>query len=360
MTRPTYIEIDLAAIRSNLAVAKSKAPQSKLLACVKANAYGHGAKQVATALQKDADLFGLASLSEALELRDAGIDTPSLLLEGCFDSAEWLEASQQNFSGVIHNRNQLETFLNLPLFNPMDIWLKLDSGMHRLGFDQEDYLQAYEQLSQSRNCASITLMSHFACSEELDNPFNDQQLKTFNKATSNLAAPRSMANSAAILTRTDTHFDWIRPGYMLYGNSPMSGESPADRGLMHAMGLYSEIISVRSIATGEGVGYNHAWRADKPSRIAVVAIGYGDGYPRNARNGSPVLVDGQEACTVGHIAMDMMLLDITQLADTGVGSKVELWGPNLPASKVAEHSGMSGYELITRLTARLPRRYLPE
>lgn len=360
MARPSYLEINLTAIRSNLSIAKGHAPNSKVLACVKADAYGHGAKEVASALQENADMFGLASLSEALELRDSGIDTPTLLLEGCFDSAEWLEACEQHCRAVIHNQHQLEIFLDLSLHEPMDIWLKLDSGMHRLGFDPNRYLQAYEALSQSPNCRSVTLMSHFACSEELDNPFNDQQLKVFTETTSSLATARSLANSAAILTRPDTHFDWIRPGYMLYGNSPMLGESPADRNLTHAMGLYSEVISVRSIAVGEGVGYNQTWRAAKPSVIAVVAIGYGDGYPRNAKNSSPVLIEGQEASTVGHIAMDMMLLDITHLSNIRVGSKVELWGPNLSASKVAEHSGMSGYELLTRLTPRLPRRYLSD
>lgn len=357
MTRPSYIEINLAAIRANLKAAKEMAPRSRAVACVKANAYGHGAVQVAGALEGSADLLGLACLDEALELREAGIHSPILLLEGCFDSSEWLTANQAGFAAVIHCQQQLQNFLSLQLPKPMQIWLKLDSGMHRLGFAPEDYLAAYQQLKESPQCSALTLMSHFACSEELKNPFTSRQLKTFEGTTQGLDAPRSLANSAAILTREDTHFDWIRPGFMLYGNSPMSGECPADRGLSHAMGLYSQVISIRNIASGEGVGYNHAWRAQRPSTIAVVAIGYGDGYPRNAKNGSPVLVDGKPACSVGHIAMDMMLIDITQLKNIEVGARVELWGPNLPASRVAEHSGMSGYELLTRLTARLPRRY---
>ena len=358
MTRPSYIEIDLKAIRSNFAAAKTLAPNSKVLACVKANAYGHGAVEVAKALDKRADMFGLASLEEALELRRAGVQTPPLLLEGCFTEEEWQWSSELGFSSVIHNPEQLDFFLRLKLPQPINIWLKLDSGMHRLGFDPDNYLQAYTELVQSEHCGKVTLMSHFACSEELDNPFNDQQLETFVSSTSNIKAKRSLANSAAILTRPDTHFDWVRPGYMLYGNSPMQGESPADRGLSHAMGLYTEVISLRSIEKGEGVGYNHAWHAKKPRKIAVVSIGYGDGYPRNAKNGSPVLVDGREAGTVGHVAMDMMLVDVTHLPDTKIGAKVELWGPNLPVSRVAEHSGMSGYELLTRLTTRLPRRYI--
>jgi alanine racemase len=358
MTRPSYIEINLPAIQSNLAVAKRLAPNAKVLACVKADAYGHGAVEVARSLQDSADLLGLACLDEALELKEFGINTPALLLEGCFDETEWRLASEQGFSSAIHNQNQLDTFLNSQLAKPVNIWLKMDSGMHRLGFDPNNYKAAYLALSQSKHCASLTLMSHFACSEELDNPFNNQQLETFLTTTQGLDGQCSMANSAAILTRPDTHLDWIRPGYMLYGNSPMAGESPFDRELTHAMSLCTEVISIRDIGAGEGVGYNHAWRADAPSRIAVAAIGYGDGYPRNAKNGSPVLVDGNSASTVGHIAMDMMLIDVSHLPNTRVGSKVELWGPDLPASKVAEHSGMSGYELLTRLTKRLPRRYL--
>ena len=359
MTRPSYLEIDLKAIQSNLGVAKKAAPKSKVLACVKANAYGHGSVEVATALDNSADMFGLASLEEALDLRRAGIKTPSLLLEGCFTEEEWQWSSELGISSVIHNKEQLDFFLSLKLAKPTSIWLKLDSGMHRLGFDPSEYSDAYQNLLQSDQCNSVTLMSHFACSEELNNPFNDQQLNTFLEASQGLEAARSLANSAAILTRTDTHFDWIRPGYMLYGNSPIPNESPKDRELTHAMGLYSQVISIRNIDAGEGIGYNQAWRSDKKSKIAVVAVGYGDGYPRNTKNGAPILVDGKMAYTVGNIAMDLMHIDITHLPEVKIGSKVELWGSNLPVSKVAEYSGLSGYELLTRLTARLPRHYSP-
>ena len=362
MTRPSYLEIDLKAIQSNLGVAKKAAPNSKVLACIKANAYGHGSTEVATALDDTADMFGVASLDEALELRRAGVTTTPLLLEGCFTEEEWQWSSELGFSAVIHNPEQLDCFLSLDLPKPINIWLKLDSGMHRLGFDPKDFIDAYEQLAQNDQCHSITLMSHFACSEEVENPFNTQQLESFLAATDELEAERSLANSAAILTRTDTHFDWVRPGYMLYGNSPMPNELPKDRKLTHAMGLYSQVISIRNIEAGEGIGYNHAWRADKASKIAVVAIGYGDGYPRNTKNGAPVLINGKPAHTVGHIAMDLLHIDVTHLdkagSKIGIGSKVELWGPNLPASQVAEHSGLSGYELLTRLTTRLPRRYI--
>ncbi|MBT5331480.1 MAG: alanine racemase [Porticoccaceae bacterium] len=358
MTRPSYIEVDLKAIRSNLDVAKKAAPNSKVVACVKANAYGHGAAEVAKALDGKVDLFGLACLEEAMELRQSGVETPPLLLEGCFTEEEWQWSSELGFSSVIHNKYQLEFFLSLKLPKPTSIWLKLDSGMHRLGFAPEDYQAAYDRLAQDEHSNSITLMSHFSCSEELKNPFNDQQLNTFVSSTEAIDAKRSLANSAAILTREDTHFDWIRPGYMLYGNSPMPGETPKDRGLSQAMGLYSEVLAIRTIAAGEAVGYNQAWRANKETTIAVVAVGYGDGYPRNVKNGTPVLVEGKEASTVGHVAMDMMLIDISHLPKTRIGAKVEIWGPNLSVSRVAEHSGMSGYELLTRLTTRLPRRYI--
>lgn len=358
MTRPSYIEIDLKAIQSNLSVAKNLAPRSKIVACVKANAYGHGAVEVSKAIGNSADLLGLACLEEALELRSSAIQAPCLLLEGCFDQDEWRTANEAGFSAVIHSPTQLEQFLGLALKEPMDIWLKLDSGMHRLGFAPAEYSLAYQQLEQSNNCRSIVLMSHFACSEELDNPFNDKQISVFSKSTSGLSGEKSIANSAAILTNPNTHLDWIRPGYMLYGNSPMQGEVPESRMLHPVMSFYSEVIALRHIGVGECVGYNHAWCADKPSTIAVVAVGYGDGYPRNAKNGTPVLIDGQPAATVGHIAMDMMLVDVTRMPNAQPGSKVELWGKELPVSRVAEHSGMSGYELLTRLTSRLPRSYI--
>ncbi len=358
MTRPSYLEIDLSAIQSNLSLVSSLAPNSKTVACVKADAYGHGAVAVAEVLQGKADLLGLASLEEAQQLKAAGIEAPMLLLEGCFDKSEWLEASQNNHSAVVHCQGQLEALLSLDLPNPISVWLKMDSGMHRLGFDPSQYADAHRQLQQSGKCKSIQLMSHFACSEELDNPFNDQQIQVFTDTLRGIEGQRSIANSAAILTRPDTHLDWVRPGYMLYGNSPMPGEVAESRKLHTAMSFYSEIISIRHIAAGEGVGYNHAWRAEHDSTIAVVAAGYGDGYPRNAKNGSPVLVDGQPAGTAGHIAMDMMLVNVTRMPNAQPGSKVELWGKELPVSRVAKHSGMSGYELLTRLTSRLPRRYI--
>jgi len=362
VSRPSYLQIDLSAVQSNLALVKSLAPNSKTIACVKANAYGHGAIEVSRAIENSnrssADLLGLASLEEAQELSAAGISTPKLLLEGCFDKGELTEASQANYAIVVHCEKQVLEILQSELPNPLSVWLKLDSGMHRLGFDPSQYRKAFQRLEDSGKCSSINLMSHFACSEELDNPFNDQQISVFSETTATLQGARSIANSAAILTRPETHLDWVRPGYMLYGNSPMPGEMPEVRNLRPAMSFYSEVISIRHIKAGEGVGYNHAWRAEKDSTIAVVAVGYGDGYPRNAKNGSPVLVDGQPAGTVGHIAMDMMLVDVTRMPNAQPGSKVELWGKELPVSQVAEHSGMSGYELLTRLTARLPRHYL--
>lgn len=358
MSRPSYLQIDLSAIQSNLALVKSLAPNSKTVACVKANAYGHGALEVSKAIGTSADLLGLASLEEAQELSSADINTPKLLLEGCFDKEELAEASSTGYAIVVHCEKQVLDILQSELPNPVSIWLKLDSGMHRLGFDPNQYLESFQKLEASGKCSNINLMSHFACSEELDNPFNDQQISVFSDTTATLQGAKSIANSAAILTRPDTHLDWVRPGYMLYGNSPMPGEMPEVRNLRPAMSFYSEVIALRHIKAGEGVGYNHAWRAEKDSTIAVVAAGYGDGYPRNAKNGSPVLVDGQPAGTVGHIAMDMILVDVTRMPNAQPGSKVELWGKELPASQVAEHSGMSGYELLTRLTARLPRRYL--
>ena len=366
MSRPAHLQIDLAAIRSNIEMVRSLAPHSKVVACVKADAYGHGAPQVARALGEDADLLGLACLEELQPLESEGITTPALLLEGCFEKDEWQEASARGCAAVIHNQVQLDQFLSAKLPVPMPIWLKIDTGMHRLGLDPNQYMEAHKRLASSPNCRSLVQMSHFACSEELDNAFNEKQISVFTNTTGGIDSPRSIANSAAILTRPETHLDWVRPGYMLYGNSPMRAESPQDRGLKHAMSFVSKVIALRQIEAGEGVGYNHSWRADKNSTIAVVAAGYGDGYPRNSRNGTPLLIEGQLAHTVGHIAMDMLMVDITHLTNNAsnslspisIGSQVELWGPNLPASKVAEHSNFSGYELLTRLTSRLARKYL--
>lgn len=356
MTRPLHIQINLGAIVANARLAKQLAPTGQLIGCVKADAYGHGILKVAKVLENEVDAFGVACLDEAKLLRNAGNTKPVLLLEGCFSADELQQAKALDCWTVLHSLEQVEVYAKTKS-GPTNLWLKLDTGMHRLGFDPSDLSEVLARLTSQNENLNIHLMTHFACADETGNPFTQYQLNQFAEATKQLGYPTSLANSAGLLAWPESRSDWNRPGFMLYGVNPLDIETPDTPNLKPAMSLVSEIISIRDLTAGEGVGYNHAWRADKKSRIAVVACGYGDGYPRQARNGTPVLVNGHQAKTIGHIAMDMMMLDVSDLPDVKVGDKVELWGKNLSIAEVAAHSDMSPYELMTRLTSRAPRIY---
>ena len=358
MPRPARISIDTDALRLNLEQVNRCAPNAKVVACVKANAYGHGAVAVAKALDNKVDLFGVACLQEAQELEAAGVRKRCLLLEGCFDEHEWLEAARLGCAAVIHSTTQLEQFLHSKVEPAMSVWLKIDTGMHRLGVDLREVSNCLDKLRSCSHCMDIQLMSHFACAEEKFSADTAEQLQRFSDISQPHSLPRSLANSAAILALPESHLDWVRPGFMLYGNSPFENESPQDRQLLAAMQFESEIIATRTIAAGEGVGYNKTWRAERETRIAVVAAGYGDGYPRTARNGTPILVDGAQAPLIGTVSMDLLTIDVSHLPAATIGSKVELWGKNLAASTVASFSDMSPYELFTRIPPRVRREYI--
>lgn len=349
--------INLDAVRHNFEIARRYAPHSRIVAVVKGDAYGHGAVRVSQALEL-ADAFGVAGLAEAIELREAGINRPILLLQGFLESAELSEIVAKELQTVIHSEQQLAALLETRLAHPLIVWLKIDTGMHRLGFPGHQLQRVLDKLQASDNVAGIVLMSHFAVSDEPANLFTEIQLKRFQEITAGSDLPRSLANSAAILAWPETRSEWIRPGYMLYGNSPFVDDKDSDDyGLQPAMSLCSEVIALREIAPGESVGYGCSWRAERPTRIATVVAGYGDGYPMQAPAGTPVLIAGQRAPLAGRVSMDMITVDVTELPSTAVGDEVLLWGPGLSVNEVAAHVGSIGYELLTRLPRRVPRIY---
>lgn len=364
LTRPTTLSVDLKAIQSNAKYAKRCAPNAELLACVKADAYGHGMTEVAQALAIEVDAFGVASLDEALSLKTAGIDQGILLLEGCFDCEELKEAMVQGLWIVVHSHHQIEQLQQLEQSTQsekqLNVWLKMDTGMHRLGFAPDEYADAYMSLNNLKVVGDVVHMTHFACAEELDNPLTESQIATFDRIAGELPGQGSLANSAGILSWQQAHRDWVRPGLMLYGVSPFAFGQDCAQHLSPAMSLTTQVIALQNVPAGQGVGYNQAWVASRDSRIAVAAIGYGDGYPRNTKNGAPVLVDGARAQLVGHVAMDMMIIDVTDFPQVEVGAKVELWGKNLSVAEVAEYSGYSSYELLTRVTPRARREYIEQ
>jgi len=356
MSRPNQARLDLAALRHNIAHAHTLAPQSKVMAVVKANAYGHGAVTIAKILEPLVDALAVACIEEALELRAAGVIAPILLLEGFFEESELATVTAEKFWLCIDNEWQISCLEKAELQQPVRVWLKIDTGMHRLGIDTDGAESAHKRLQSNPNVAdNIVLCTHFASADDLDSSQTQQQIDRFNRACETLPGERSAANSPGLLGWPDSHFDWIRPGYMLYGNSPFPTPHKNTEALQPVMTLTSAIISIRDVAVGESVGYGANWTASRPSRIATVTVGYGDGYPRLARNGTPVLVNGQRATLAGRVSMDMITVDITDLEDVTLGDEVVLWGKDLPVGEVAEYAGTIGYELTTRMPARTPR-----
>lgn len=357
MYRKTEATIDLAAIRENYALASLLAPQSKNIAVIKANAYGHGMLRVAEALQGMAPAFAVATLDEALELRDAGISTPILVFEGA-NTADAVEVAAANdVALMVHSQEQVAWLLEANLSTSISVWLKADTGMHRLGLPPQDIGKIVDRLKAGNREVAV-LCTHLACADDLANAATRVQLETFKACVSGLGLPLSISNSAGILAWPESHADWNRPGYMLYGSSPMTSDVETANGLRPAMTLRSEIIAIRDVPAGESVGYGARWTAERPSTIATIAAGYADGYPRHAPNGTPTLVNEQVAPLAGTVSMDMITIDVTGLEGVSVGDLVELWGRGVAVNDVATQSKTIAYELLTGVTARVPRVYL--
>ncbi|MCE9687057.1 alanine racemase [Shewanella sp. AS16] len=347
-------EISSSALQTNLARLRQIAPASRVMAVVKANGYGHGLLNVAQCLNKNADGFGLARLEEALELREGGVSAKLLLLEGVFRGADLPLLVAHDIETVVHHESQLQMLEQALLAKPVSVWLKIDSGMHRLGFAPEQFSEVYARLMACPQVAKpIHLMTHFACSDEPDNDFTARQVQLFNSLTQGLPGERTLANSAGALYWPESQGDWIRTGIALYGVSPVTGDCGANHGLVPAMQLVSSLIAVREHGAGQPVGYGCHWTAKQDTRLGVVAIGYGDGYPRNAPPGTPVWVNGRRVPIVGRVSMDMLTVDLGKEATDKVGDDAVLWGPQLPVEEVAEYIGTIAYELVTKLTPRV-------
>ncbi len=344
--------ISAEALRHNLAIARQAAPSSNIMAVIKADAYGHGAVEVAAALSQ-ADAYAVARLEEALQLRQADIDEPVVVLSEMLDAEKVEACAEHGFQPVVHDATGIEAMSAAAGIPHMVIWLKLDTGMHRLGIPPDDCSRIHGQLSACPHVDEVRLMTHFSSADEDESTATESQLKQFSRATSNLSGvDRSLANSAAILSCKHSHAEWIRPGIMLYGADPLSEANNLSRQLRPVMQLQSRIIAVHDIEVGEAVGYNGTWRSERKSRIGTVAFGYADGYPRHAPNGTPVVVDGKTVPLVGRVSMDMITVDLTDHPGTGVGSTALLWGDGLPAERVAEHADTIPYQLFTSVGGR--------
>jgi len=356
MTRATRAVINLSALRHNLSIAKRHAPHSRIMAIIKANGYGHGSVAVAQALHQ-ADAFGVACLDEAINLREAGISQPIVLLEGVVHAADLNLVRGYELELVIHHPLQID-LLQQDKGRAIPVWLKVDTGMHRLGVAPAQTGEILQRLNELHTVAQpIRLMTHLANADDRQDDTTTQQLVLFDSATAGLSLETSIANSAGILGWTSSHRDWVRPGIMLYGVSPFVDSQAVDHDLQPVMTLQSELIAINRHQQSEPVGYGGVYRCPEAMSIGVVAIGYGDGYPRHAPTGTPVLVNGQRVPLIGRVSMDMVCVDLRDCPNARIGDPVILWGTGLPVEEVAAMAGTIGYELLCRVTQRVPCEY---
>jgi len=373
-----WATIDLHALRNNLALARARQPEAAVIAIVKANAYGHGLLPVARALQsalREGDCFGVATLEEGLALREAGIAQDILMLEGVVTPAELQQALVADLQVVLHSVYQLQDLLALleraAPSQPLTLWLKVDTGMHRLGLTQEEFVDVWHAVHRHPAVARIRVMTHFACADDPASEMTALQLQAL-AATLTAAGVRqgecevSAAASAAIQQWPDSYFQWLRPGIMLYGGAAIMAENAVDRGLRPVMTLHSRIMAIKHVKAGETLGYGASYRCEQDQRIGIVSIGYGDGYPRHAPIGTPVLIMCRQesrkvqlrAPLCGRVSMDMLIVDLTGCDKTAVGDEVILWGEGLPADDIARLSGTISYELFCQVTPRVHYVYL--
>jgi len=357
MPRPLFATIHLDSMQHNLSQARTCAPSARIWAVVKADAYGHGLERAMRGFAT-ADGLALVEQDAALRLRELGWIKPILLLEGFFEAADLPQLGEHNISTAVHCIEQIKMLEYTPLYRPIDVYLKMNTGMNRLGFRPHEYAAAYERLRAIRDVRSITHMTHFANADELEHPrlTIGEQVRCFREGAGDLAGERSLSNSGGVLHQAELaeqlSNDWVRPGIMLYGGTP-GGRSAAEFGLRPTMTLRSEVIGIQEIAQGETVGYGSRFEAPGPMKIGVVACGYADGYPRSAPHGTPVIIDGVRTTLVGRVSMDMMTVDLTPIPNARVGSKVTLWGDGLPIDDVAHAAGTIGYELMCALAPRV-------
>jgi alanine racemase len=345
--------IDLAAIRHNLGVVRQHAPRSKVMAAIKADGYGHGAVPVARALEDHADAFAVAAIEEALVLREARIKAKLVLLEGILSAEEAKLVLRHTLQVVVNDHWQLELLEALPHGARVSLWVKLDSGMHRLGFPLRDVPGIWRRIQARPDWEFMGWITHLGCADEPDNPVTREQVQAFTGAVDGLPGARSIANSAGLLAWPEARADWVRPGLMLYGASPLPGKTGAQLGLKPAMRLESRLIAVRDYARGDLIGYGGTWRCPEAMRVGVASVGYADGYHRSLPSGTPVMVRDRRVDLVGRVSMDMITLDLRPMPQAAVGDPVLLWGAALPVEEIAHSAGTVSYELLCGLTQRV-------
>ncbi|MGR9101176.1 MAG: alanine racemase [Gammaproteobacteria bacterium] len=352
MTPAAYAVLDLPAFRHNLDTVRSLAPAARIMAVIKANGYGHGLLRSAQALKK-VDAFAVARVDEAVRLRQSGIDRRIAVLEGFCCREELDLLLEHGCEAVIHSTVQVDLLETSARARKLGVWLKLDTGMNRLGMNDEDFLKSYRRLEHCESVGSLALMTHLANADDQADDKTSEQISRFNRVAEGLPGERSIANSAGILGWPSSLADWVRPGVMLYGVSPFPEGDGRQLGLKPVMTLHSRLIAVKDIGKGEPVGYGGQWISDKPTRLGVAAIGYGDGYPRHAPPGTPVMVNGIRTPLVGRVSMDMITIDLSACPEAEIGDPVILWGDGLPVEEIARCASTIPYTLLCGITQRV-------
>jgi len=352
--RPARALISSDALLHNFTRVRSFAPLASIMAVVKANGYGHGLVWTAQTLRA-ASAFGVASVEDGIQLRDAGITQPICLLEGFFQPEELPALVRYQLSSVVHHESQLWDLEHAGKIEPIDVWVKVDTGMHRIGFQPEAVPAIIKRLKVCMAVGRVRVMSHLPTADNRFDSATPYQVRLLDELTQNTNVERSLANSAGVVNWPSSHFEWVRPGIMLYGATPMIGMSAAALDLKPVMTLASELIAVNPRRKGDAIGYGGDWVCPEDMPVGVVAIGYGDGYPRHAPPGTPVLVNGARVPIIGRVSMDMVMVDLRELPDAKVGDPVVLWGAGLPVEEIAALSGTIAYELLCCVTARVPR-----
>jgi len=353
MSRAAIATIDLGALKHNLSIVRKNAPYSKILAVIKANAYGHGLETMARALT-EADGFAVAHFEEAIAIREIYKDKPVVLLQGFADEIELALLLSLSIEPVIHSFYQIDILEKSELTDTTSVWLKVDTGMNRLGFAHADMLTAWQRLNAIESLKDrVKIMSHFANADDKNHPGTDDQISLFQILTKECNAEKSLANSSGLLHWPESQLDWVRPGIMLYGVSPFKNELEDNFDLMPVMTLKSRIIAINQIEKDEAIGYGHIWKAKKNTSIAVVGIGYGDGYPRHIKENTPVLINNTRYQIVGRVSMDMICVELNDDYKINVGDEVVLWGEGLPVEEIAIQAGTIAYELLCHVTARV-------
>ena len=355
MARNTLVHINVDALAHNVAWVRQRVGGSRIMAVVKADAYGHRLDLCLPALA-DVDLLGVATIEEARALRQLGHRGAIVLMEGVIHEADLAVAAELQLELTIHQPEQVEMLERLPVSPAQRLWLKIDSGMHRLGVDPMTAKALWQRLRDLPGVTAVNVVSHFATADADDRRLLDQQLERFDAAVQGLSAEHCLANSAAVLKDPSLHRDWVRVGLLLYGVSPLGGQTGPDLGLKPVMSLCSELMAINEVAAGEVIGYGARFKTSTALRVGVVAIGYGDGYPRAAIDGTPVLVAGQFCPLVGRVSMDMITVDLSDCPDARIGDPVLLWGDGLPVETIAQHADTIPWELVCRLTRRVRYR----